>query len=432
MWDIPYSMKMKNTLLALLLLTGSCLQAQTADQNFQDNIQGVKLYRVGDIYSYPIIRLNSGDQLELHFDDLDADVKNYYYTFQLCNADWSVSSLLPFDYLQGFQSNRLNTYRNSSIALTRYTHYQLQFPERSMVPKRSGNYLLKVFLNNDTTQLYFTRRFLVVDNRISIAAQIRQPFDSRYFQTDQRVQVALNTANARINVMSPQDFKLVVLQNNSWFHSVLNTRPNIYRGNYLEYNDDQLSFQAGREWRWLDMRSMQLMGDRVSEMEEKDRQMHVYVKPDQERQQLVYAFYEDLNGQFFFENRDGNNPNWQSDYAWVHFRFVPPGNQPYPGKDVYVYGELTQYQPGEHAKMEFNAEKGIYEKALYLKQGFYNYSYITLDGRPDREGKLSFQPTEGNFTATENQYTVLVYFRPFGARADELLGIAELNSATNR
>src|SRR5690606_14010401 len=143
--------------------------------------------------------------------------------------------------------------------------------------------------------------------------------------------------------------------------------------NYLEYNDDQLSFQAGREWRWLDMRSMQLMGDRVSEMEEKDGQMHVYVKPDQERQQLVYAFYEDLNGQFFFENRDGNNPSWQSDYAWVHFRFVPPGNQPYPGKDVYVYGELTQYQPGEHSKMEFNAEKGIYEKALYLKQGFYNY-----------------------------------------------------------
>src|SRR5690606_21235843 len=127
----------------------------------------------------------------------------------------------PFDYLQGFQSNRLTTYRNSAISLTRYTHYQLQFPERNMSPKRSGNYLLKVFLNNDTSQLYFTKRFLVVENRISISAQVRQPFDSRYSQTDQRVQVALNTANARINVMSPQDIKLVVLQNNSWFNSVL-------------------------------------------------------------------------------------------------------------------------------------------------------------------------------------------------------------------
>ena len=29
--------------------------------------------------------------------------------------------------------------------------------------------------------------------------------------------------------------------------------------------------------------------------------------------------------------------------------------------------------------MEFNTEKGVYEKTLYLKQGYYNYSYVTLE-----------------------------------------------------
>ena len=131
------------------------------------------------------------------------------------------------------------------------------------------------------------------------------------------------------------------------------------------------------------------------------------------------------------ENRDNNNPLWQSDYAQAHFTFVPRGNQPLPGKDLYLYGELTQYRPDEQSKMTFNAEKGVYEKSLLLKQGFYNYSYVTLDGRADRNDRLSFVNTEGNFQATENRYIVLVYFRPFGARADELLGMAEVGSLLN-
>ena len=65
------------------------LHAQIPDHIYKPNIHSVKLYKYGDIYSYPVIMLNSADQLELHFDDLDADLKNYYYTFQLmqCRLD---------------------------------------------------------------------------------------------------------------------------------------------------------------------------------------------------------------------------------------------------------------------------------------------------------------------------------------------------------
>lgn len=80
-------------------------------------------------------------------------------------------------------------------------------------------------------------------------------------------------------------------------------------------------------------------------------------------------------------------------------------------------------------RMIFNPETNLYEKALYLKQGYYSYQYITKagdDGRPD------FSQTEGDFWTTENNYTVLVYFRPFGARADELIGSASVNSTFQR
>ena len=422
-------MMKKILFLYCLAISFFAAHAQIPDHVYRSNIHSAKLFKYGDIFSYPIIMLNSGEQLELHFDDFDADVKNYYYTFQLCNADWTTSNLPTFDYIRGFQTTRISTYRYSSISFTKYTHYQAILPDRSSAPTRSGNYLLKVFLNSDTSDLYFTKRFLVVENKVSIAAQVKQPFSSQFFRTDQRIQVMVNTANARINTMSPQDLKVVVLQNNIWPTAAYLNRPTIYRGNYFEYNDDVSSFQAGREWRWIDLRSLRLMSDRMQKLvDTNDARTEVYVKPDIERRQQVYVYYRDLNGIYTIENTDSNNPYWQSDYAYVYFTFIPPGNRPYTGKDIFVFGELTNYLPNDNARMVFNAENGVYEKTLYLKQGYYNYSYITLDAGKNTGNRFSFDNTEGNFTNTENNYTVLVYFRPFGGRADELIGVAQLNT----
>ena len=417
-----------------LLLSALAVNAQIPDYIYKPNIHSVRLYKTGDIYSYPVLTLNSNEQLELHFDDLDADVKNYYYTFQLCNADWSPANIQPFDYIRGFQTNRIGTYRNSSLVFTRYTHYQAAIPERNSAPTRSGNYLLKVFLNDDTSKLAFTKRFLLVDNRASVSAQILQPFNGDYFRTHQRVQVSVNTANARISSFSPQDIKVMIIQNSIWNNARIIDRPTIFRGNYYEYSDEEATtFQSGKEWRWLDMRSLRLMSDRMQKLGGTNNSTEVFVKPDGDRSKQVYVFYRDLDGIYTIENTDGNNPYWQSDYAKVHFTFFPPGNRPYEGKSVYVFGELTNYQPDDSSRMIFNDEKGGYEKTLFLKQGYYNYSYITLtDKKPAANTPVSFENTEGNYYGTENNYMVLVYFRPFGARADELIGFTRLNSVFQR
>ena len=407
--------------------------AQQADHSFQPGIQSVKLYKTGDIYSYPVIGLNSGDQLELHFDDLDGDIKNYYYSYELCNADWSRSDLQTYDYIKGFQTTHINTYRNSSIAITRYTHYQALLPDRNSYPSRSGNYLLKVFLNDDTSQLVLTRRFLVVDPRTSASAQVLQALNMQLFKTHQRLQVDVSTTRAQINPFSPQDLKVVIVQNNMWATAMRNERPTIFRGNYYEYSDEETTtFPAGQEWRWVDLRSLRLMSDRVQKIVDTSKQIDVFVKADKERLQQIYVYYQDLDGIYTVENQDGNNPDWQSDYALVHFTFIPPGNRPFPGRSVYVFGELTNYAGDETSKMDFNDEKGIYEKTLFLKQGYYNYAYVTKDDR-DREGSsISFDNTEGNYWGTENSYMILVYYRPFGARADELIGFTHLNSVFQR
>jgi hypothetical protein len=109
---------MKKILPLILLFLTIEAGAQLPDHIYQDNIHSVKLNKYGDIYSYPVMTLNSSDQLELRFDDMDADLKNYYYTYQLCNADWTPANIQPYDYIRGFQTNRIRTYRNSSITTT--------------------------------------------------------------------------------------------------------------------------------------------------------------------------------------------------------------------------------------------------------------------------------------------------------------------------
>ncbi|MFM2339192.1 MAG: hypothetical protein RL115_2385 [Bacteroidota bacterium] len=415
----------------LFFLLPSICAAQLADHVYLKNIKTVKLYKAGDIYSYPAIVLNTAEQVELHFDDMDADVKFYYYTYQLCNADWKPAHVQLFDYMRGFTSNRITTYRSSSIAQNRYTHYQALLPERNSTPTKGGNYLLKVYLDGDTSKLAFTKRLLIINPKASVMANVTQPFNQNVFRTHQRVTVNVSTASGQLNAFSPQDLKIAVLQNYNWQTTVLIDKPTVFRGNGYEYSDeDKMTFESGKEWRWIDIRSLRLRGDRVRQIVDSDTsdRVDIYVTPDQGRQQQLYFYYRDIDGLYTIENRDNPNPLWQGEYAWVHFTLIPPGNQAYAGREVYLNGELTNYAIHEDSRMEYNAEKGLYEKALFLKQGYYNYTYVTLPTRNDKNVAPTMEIVEGNHWGTENNYIVAVYFRPFGARADELVGFAKMNT----
>jgi hypothetical protein len=404
--------------------------ALTYAQTPPENIRTIKFYRSGDQTALPIIELGSIDGLEVHFDDLDNRVRNYYYTFELCNADWSPSILKPFEYIKGFQNVRISNYRNSSISIFRYIHYQASVPDKNCAPSKSGNYLLKVYLDNDTSKIVFTRRFMVSGAKATIATQVQQPYNSNLFKTAQKLQISVQTG-PNMQAMGPNDLKVVVLQNHNWQTALYLNRPTIYRGNYYEYSDEGITaMPAGKEFRWIDLRSLRLMSDRMLHLENRGDTTQVIVKPDPARATLTYIYYNDLDGRFTTEALESINPFWQGDYAYVHFSYFPAGNKAMEGKDVYLFGELTNYGMDTTGKMMFNSDKGAYEKTLLLKQGYYNYMYVTQPygghGYPD------FSETEGNYWATENNYTVLVYYKPFGARADELVAVARLSSVFAR
>jgi Domain of unknown function (DUF5103) len=402
--------------------------SQMADAVYKQNIQAVRFHMYGDQESLPVYKMNSSDQLELNFDDLDANVKSYYYSMQLCDYDWKPVEISPFLYTKGFTQQRISTYRYSSVALTKYTHYQAVLPDRNTTLTMSGNYIVKVFLDGDTSKLAFTRRLLVLDQKAVIGGQITQPFAPQLYKTHQKVQFSANI-NGLNTFSAGQQVKVVILQNNRWDNALKDIKPTFVRSNTLEYSmENNLVFPAGKEWRWLDLRSLRLQSDRVKKADYNKTSTEMYLFADADRTAQRYVYFRDLNGMYLIETYESINPYWQGDFATVHFSLAAPNGVPYTGKDIYLAGQLTNYEFSDKTKMTFNEEKGVYECTAFLKQGYYNYTYIAVD----KNNTAARRDLEGDYWETENTYTILMYYKSFTDRADQLIGVGKLNSRSDK
>ncbi|MEO8943904.1 MAG: DUF5103 domain-containing protein [Ginsengibacter sp.] len=418
----------KLVFILLVCLIGNNLFAQSPDHIYVKNIKTVRLYNSGNQLSIPVIRLKSNDLLELHFDDLDADVKYYYYTYELCNSDWTPSGLGLFDYLKGFTQLRISDYRFSSVAHTRYTHFQATLPDAGMYPTKSGNYILKVFLNGDTSQLVFTKRLLVVDNKAAVAVRVTQPFAPELFRTHQKLQFTVDL-KALQSFNAAQQIKVVVLQNYRWDNAMKNLKPTFIRGTSLEYNSENTAvFPAGKEWRWLDLRDFHLQSDRVANADYKKYTTDIFLRPDASLADQKYVYYRDLNGMSSIEAIRGINPFYEGDYATVYFTFIPPNGEAYTKNDIFLFGQLTDYNLTDSLKMIFNPETKRYETHLFMKQGYYDYTYLSVD----QKNPAVYSELDGNYYETENRYTILVYYKPFIGRVDELIGLTNIDSRTDQ
>ena len=208
--------------------------------------------------------------------------------------------------------------------------------------------------------------------------------------------------------------------------------PTFVRQDLLQYsNEVEMMMPAGKEFRWLNLRSFRLLGDRIRKQENTDSTFILFVKEDLPRMPRQYFYYRDFNGMFINETTEPINPMWNADYARVHFSFKPPNGQPYTNGELIIMGELTNYGKDREAVMHFNHENGTYEGELFLKQGYYDYQYAL---RTYSSGKIEINSnqTEQNTWETENNYMILVYYRQLGGRYDELIGVRQINSQFNK
>ena len=375
-------------------------------------IKSVQFYSNTSQSQLPVLRL--GDPLNLSFDDIIGDEADYYYTITHHNYDWTPSVLAKTEYLKGVDDVRIMNYTNSVSTLQLYTHYELQIPNQyTTALLKSGNYLLSVFNNED--ELIFSRKFMIYDPQVTVGVEILRTRNLEYIEEKQVVN--FNVDGGDLILINPENtVKPLIIQNNDLKRAIGPIKPQFSIGNMLQYRyDEETSFFAGNEFFDFDNKDIRAATNRVQYIELIDL-YHNYLFGNITRENTVYTYNPDLNGNFKINTIQGDEPKVNAEYAWIHFSLDHP--QRALDEEIHVYGNFNNYVIEDATKMQYNPESKRYELPLLLKQGYYNYRYVVV-----KDGSLlPFNPVDGDFWQTENIYDVLIYYRAPGSRFDELIG----------
>jgi len=366
----------------------------------------------------PIIKL--GEKIMLSFDDLYADEQNYTYKIEHCTIDWELSSLNDSEFINGYAENRIREYENSFNTLQPYTNYKLTIPNETTKLKISGNYRISIINEND--EIVFTRNFVVYEPKVTVGVAIYKSRDISNINTKQSVEFTINNPNFRINNPS-EEITPVILQNNNWQTANIGLKPQFYRSTQLLYKyNKETSYWAGNEFLYFDSKSIRNSTMNIARVELGNELYHTYLYTNEERIDKPYTRFPDVNGNYISRTLQGSNSNTDADYSWVHFSLSTMENLE--GKDIYVNGNFNNWQLNSNNKLHFNKETGLFEVSLLLKQGFYNYQYVTKS----ENNTISNHDIDGSFYQTENDYTVLVYYNKFGSRYTQVIGVGIGNS----
>ena len=407
---------------SLLLLLSACLCLAVSGQQqriFDDNVQTLCVLVDGLPTSPPIMAQQKHQHVEISWDEMSHDYQRYIYHIQHCDADWNVSDgIFESDYLSGLNDQLIEEYEKSFNTTQIYTHYSLTLPNPQTSMRLSGNYRVQIFHEDDDFEEdvpVLEAQFCIYENTASIFTEVSSNTDIDFNKGHQQVTLSVGYGSLRVN--DPlRELKTIVMQNRRWDSRVTDLEPNIRKMNGIEFTHNKaLIFPAGSEYHRFEILDVHRTALGVDRMEWFEPYYHATlfpVVPDRN-----YEYTQDQNGVYVLRSADDIDDATTAEYVMVHFRLQSPR---LPGGDVYVCGEWTGEEYAPQCRMEYDEAHGEYEVAVLLKQGYYGYQFRQEDGSTLR--------TAGDFFETENEYSVLLYYREQGSRFDRLVAYSRVHS----
>lgn len=416
--------QIKYYIILVLLLAG--YNSSTYGQAFRTmalspEINTIQVNLNGDWNRRPVMNLNSDEYIHVSFDRISDDSFNRLrYRVIHCDAAWNISrDISEIDYLGGFNDNLIENYSASINTTVSYTHFSLAVPNRDVAFKISGNYVLQVYEEDDEDNILLYACFSVLESQLNVAVEASSNTDIDTNRKHQ--QVSLSLMHPRLNIKDPfEDLKIYVRQNNRLDNMRRVSKPSTISSGKLIYDHlRELIFEAANEYRRFDIPSYRYNGMNVEHIEYNRPHYAMYIIPDKSKLN-TYRYDQDQNGRFYIRNADSENSAVEADYFYTHFSI--PMDSPLLG-NVYINGDFTNNTFSDKYRMKYDREAHEYKLSLLLKQGLYNYQYLTQVGK-----NLSTSAIDGNYYETENDYSALVYYRPSGQRYDSLIGYATIQS----
>lgn len=401
------------------------MQDKRPDQIFSENIKTVQINREGVELGDPVLVLNEDIPLVCTFDDLSADYLDYKFTLIHCDPEWNTTEgLTKEDYLESYYfEDYVRDYEPSYNTTTPFVHYSFKFPNENIRPVLSGNYLLVVY-EDTPEEPAFTRGIFVTEQLTGIEGRVAKSANPTIRPEVQ--QLFFTVSMDRIYLDDPyRNLKVIVSQHGRWDNEITDITPTMITNSKLHFEQEgMVVFKGNNEFRFLDLKSLRYLAPKVSEISVADGRYEAFITDRKPARFLAYQYREDINGKYLIHTEDGRDAGTEADY--VNVKLFLPYDRPIAGGKLYVTGDFCNWKYLEENRAIYSPGKGGYFANLFLKQGYYNYTWAVVE-----LGNLPADAAfiDGTFSDVQNLYTIRVYYRNPGDYHYRLIGRQVLNSS---
>lgn len=407
--SVKFKYKLLIYLVAVLLAVPQMLHAQWFGSK-SERINTLRMIVAGDWERMPVVNMEAGESIEFSFDEMSHRYHRFTYHIQHCDARWQPSDLLESDYLDGFNGETIDNWRNSFNTTFDYTHYSLTIPNNQVRLKLSGNYRMSI--REDGVEVaYF--KFCLSEGLNCLQATLSGNTDIDTHDSHQQLNLTVNYAGLSIRDYA-KELYTVVMQNGRTDNAVLNPTPTYDAGNLLTYEHCRdLIFPAGNDFRRFEVVDMYYYYLNVDRISYHDPYYHANLSKDTRRH--AYKFDYDHNGRYLIRADESNDNDIEADYLFVHFDLAA---DPLNNGKLYISGHFNGGNLDSRNEMEYNEGEKSYQATILLKQGAYDYQYLWV---PNGHKAGRTELIEGDWYETKNEYQILLYYRPRGSRYDRLI-----------
>lgn len=355
------------------------------------------------ILGEPCYYLNSLNAVTIDFDLLKNHSESLQYQLIHCDKDWKTSNISSMDAIDGFDTDYIENQKISYGPIQQYIHYNFKLPNNHTNFLISGNYIIKIFSEGESNKPIANIKFFVSEQSSNVNFNIDESSDveqSKYLQSYE-IECTYNSSNT-IDPFS--NIYINIEQNHQTFNQQWISGPNFIKENKLVFlPDEEQTFNGGNEFRFFDISSFRNGSQFVEKTYFEDTSYKIILKIDQKRSYRQYLEYKDMNGRFFIRTYDNDEADFQSEYGWVEFKLNMRKELI---DSIFIYGQLSNWKLDDSFLMKYDSTSKTYSNQLLLKQGYYNYIYVTKNSE-----FISTRKIEGAHFQTNNEYVIKVYYR---------------------
>lgn len=361
-----------------------------------DQIHSLQLHRAGSPGSAPIINMDSPQQLELIFEVLDFDSRQYNVTFTHHNPDWNRSGLPEEFFIDGVYTHHLDSGRVSRVQRPDYRQFNFRFPNNRLQFTKSGNYMIHV-VDQDTRRPVLSLPFFISENEGSVHSFVEEMTTPRQNLRVTHRPVSRYTLPDFVE-QPIFDLEFYYTQNQFWGRAVRAQELDFSDPAEVQFEiDSRNRFIGDYEFLTLSLTNMSQTNPQIFEAQPDEIPPILYLSDD------ISGFASARRGMSGRFGRPNNNLNGQ--YANVVFTF-DPSTDIQSNQQIYLVGDFNNWTIHSNNRLIRNESLNRWQTNATIKEGVYNYKYVLLERNEIYD--LFFDDL---FGGTQQEYHAFVYMR---------------------